>query len=156
MWFVDNKKTIKMINFRPSCNSSEANWEYFYDCGINSDLCQKFHNQQSLAGSPPVTHSLNIIVLLSFVWISKSLDVQQWSQMIHLDHVLMKADIWDRLYFVYQASAMNPNMREEVSITFVVDDSRWVGVGVKEVLQWIYSEYSPKDSLLLSSLPTQQ
>lgn len=57
---------------------------------------------------PPVTDPLSIIVLLSFVWISKSLDVQQWSQMIHLDQALIKAVIWDTFVFCLSSQCHEP------------------------------------------------
>lgn len=91
-WLVDIKKTC--VN----------NIDLF---NLKAQFDVEFPNQ-SLAGSPPVTHPLNIIVLLSFVWISKSLDVQQWSQMIHLDHALIKAVIWDTFVFCLSGQCHEP------------------------------------------------
>lgn len=65
----------------------------------------------------------------------------------------MKAVIWDRLYFVYEPGAMNPNTREEVSIMFsaAVNDSRWVGAAMKRIPGY-YGEFIVHATTRASSL----
>lgn len=124
---LDPQKSIRTL----AVHKKHA-FKHHFKCGMqhkSSFLCQNIHSQQSLARIPPVTDFSNIIVLLSFVWISKSLDVQQWSQMIHLDLALMKAVIWDGLYFVFHEPK-----HDRGSLCHIWYSSRLGGVGMKGIL----------------------